>query len=882
MFFTSVNVTVSDGRSGIAIGLGPGIKIMRTDHAEKFLDHRFSFASFADIDVDLEPELGGVRLFKVIQRLFGDIEGHHDLAGDSAAQGMEVLQFDPAPEIPAAIPYAVDDDSGNEIGLGPVIQQGIRTDDHLIVAFRIRLHERDYLADNAVQIKKRSESPDELICTDFSHRYLDISESLLCCQRNILHFYYDALPDKVNEELMAKKSTSRDRRKENSDPKLHPDTKSSVLAVAFIGVAAILVLGGLGEAGPAGAYIYGFLSEFLGWGYYLIPTILAIMSANFFVKSERQKLVWITVMGGVLFVLSGLGIMDIISPNSSGLIGSVVGGIQIFFGYWAALVINATIAIASVLVTLNRPIRLALKRAERPDGEEVEKKKTEAPKIIIPQAAPEKTEAASEAGKKEVKADSVKLPKVPIYKSKSYVPPPLDLLKSTSEKPTVGDLRANANIIKRTLESFGIPVEMGEITIGPKVTRYTLKPAEGVKLSRITALNQDLSLALAAHPIRIEAPIPGKSLVGIEIPNKVASIVRLGSILGYPEFSNSGLLNFPLGRDVSGDPIFANLAKMPHILVAGATGAGKSVFVHSFIISLLYKNSPETLRLILIDPKRVELSTYEGLPHLASPVITEGKKAVAALRFGVEEMERRYETLLNAGNRDIEGYNNKRKEDLMPYLVIVIDELADLMAAFGREVEGYIVRLAQMARATGIHLVVSTQRPSVEVITGLIKANITARVALQVASQVDSRTILDAAGAEKLLGGGDMLFISGELSKPKRIQGAFVTEEEAEKVIEFINKSNSAPEESGFVGKVEDVLNRTAENQDSDDDDELYEEALEVVRSAKKASASLLQRRLKVGYARAARLLDIMEAHGVIGPGEGAKPREVYQDNYDE
>lgn len=686
---------------------------------------------------------------------------------------------------------------------------------------------------------------------------------------------------------MAKKNHPKEKQKAAEDLKLHPDTKSSVLAVVFIGVAAILVLGGLGEAGPAGKYTYDFLSEFLGWGYYLIPAILLIMSANFFVRSERKKLVWVTVLGGILFVLSGLGIMDIVSPNSSGLIGSLVGDLQLPFGYWAALVITATIAVASILITLNRPIRLAIKKAKEAEDGAKPDKKAEEPKIIIPQAPGEKTAAVSEPEtnkkeSKESKTDAVKMAKVPVYKSVTYIPPPLDLLKSTSEKPTVGDLRANANIIKRTLESFGIPVEMGEITIGPKVTRYTLKPAEGVKLSRIVALNQDLSLALAAHPIRIEAPIPGKSLVGIEIPNKVASIVRLGSILGYPEFSSSSLLNFPLGRDVSGDPIFANLAKMPHILVAGATGSGKSVFVHSFLISLLYKNSPETLRLILIDPKRVELSVYEGLPHLASPVITEGKKAVAALRFGVEEMERRYETLMNAGNRDIEGYNNKRKEDLMPYLVIVIDELADLMAAFGREVEGHIVRLAQMARATGIHLVVSTQRPSVEVITGLIKANITSRVALQVASQVDSRTILDTAGAEKLLGGGDMLFISGELSKPKRIQGAYLTEEETEKVIEFIVKSNPMSEETSLVAKVDDVMNRATEDQDSDDDDELYDEALEVVRSAKKASASLLQRRLKVGYARAARLLDIMEHNGVIGPGEGAKPREVYLDNNDE
>ena len=463
-------------------------------------------------------------------------------------------------------------------------------------------------------------------------------------------------------------------------------------------------------------------------------------------------------------------------------------------------------------------------------------------------------------------------------------------MQSGTEHPTTGDLRANANIIKRTLEGFGIPVEMGEINIGPKVTRYTLKPAEGMKLSRIVALNQDLSLALAAHPIRIEAPIPGKSFVGGEVPNKAAALVRLGSLMGYKDFATTGPLGFILGRDVTGEPIFANIEKMPHLLVAGATGSGKSVVIHSLIISLLYKNSPETLRLVLVDPKRVELSIYEGIPHLVSPVITENKKAIGVLRWAISEMERRYDVLLKAGNRDVKSYNASHEKDPLPYLLIVVDELADLMASYGREVEGSIVRLAQMARATGIHLILSTQRPSVEVITGLIKANITSRIALQVASQVDSRTILDAAGAEKLLGGGDLLFVSAELSQPRRIQGAYIGENEIVKVAGFIRENNeslilgsddvalSIPQAKGIPGSVEvtqsngNVFDEFLE----DGDDEMYEEAVRVVAQAKKASASLLQRRLSVGYARAARLLDLMEERGIIGPGEGAKPREVF------
>ena len=429
---------------------------------------------------------------------------------------------------------------------------------------------------------------------------------------------------------------------------------------------------------------------------------------------------------------------------------------------------------------------------------------------------------------------------------------------------------------------------MGEISVGPKVTRYTLKPAEGIKLSRITALHHDLALALAAHPIRIEAPIPGKSLVGIEIPNKTAALVRLGSMFSYPDYQAVGPLGFALGRDVTGEPIFANIAQMPHMLVAGATGSGKSVAIHSIIISLLYKNSPRDLKLVLIDPKRVELSVYEGMPHLIGPVITESKRALSVFRWAIGEMESRYDLLQKAGRRDINSFNqNASEEDRLPYVVIMVDELADLMTSHGREVEGSIIRLAQMARATGLHLVLSTQRPSVEVITGLIKANITTRVALQVASQIDSRTIIDSSGAEKLLGGGDMLFISSEFSKPKRIQGTYISEEEINKVADFIRQNNQEEFEGESLlfdetsngkssnGNGKDVFNQFL-NEEADD--ELYAEAVEVIRETQKASASLLQRRLKVGYARAARLLDIMEMNGIIGPGEGAKPREVFLD----
>ena len=699
-------------------------------------------------------------------------------------------------------------------------------------------------------------------------------------------------------------------KKVGGEPKIASETKKSVAAILLIGLAAVLILASLDEAGPAGNFLFKTLEKLFGWGYYLIPGA-AVLVAALFLLTKEKKFMSITFMGAACFIIFGLGLIDVVFPEGGGWVGNVVGVLEIPFGTAAALVLLGTFLIISLLIAFNASIRLRLKEVtadpekneNKMAAEQIVIKTPEPPPAIPPPPSHDKEEKvkpepAVEAMMAEPAAQTFKIAaKTNLSRARGYVAPPLSLLKSATEKPTAGDLRANANIIKRTLDGFGIAVEMGEINIGPKVTRYTLKPAEGVKLTRITALNQDLSLALAAHPIRIEAPIPGKSLVGIEVPNKAAAIVRLGNLMSYPEFGNSGLLGFPAGRDVSGEPIFADIEKMPHLLVAGSTGSGKSIFIHSILISLLYKNSPETLKLILIDPKRVELSVYEGIPHLVAPVITESKKTVGVFRWAIEEMERRYELLLKAGSRDIKSYNKNLPAGLpdrqasqagghgqLPYLLIVIDEMADLMASYGREVEGSVVRLAQMARATGLHLVVSTQRPSVEVITGLIKANITSRVALQVASQVDSRTILDAAGAEKLLGSGDLLFISGDLSKPKRIQGAYISEEEVNGVADFVRTNNPVAEEAAesIDQAIESISKENGDSIFADygefDDDELFKEAVKVVRDAKKASASLLQRRLKIGYARAARLLDIMESKGIVGPGEGAKPREILID----
>ena len=466
--------------------------------------------------------------------------------------------------------------------------------------------------------------------------------------------------------------------------------------------------------------------------------------------------------------------------------------------------------------------------------------------------------------------------------------PPLNLLDRYDKEPTSGNIKANSNIIKRTLANFGVQVEMGEVNVGPTVTQYTLKPAMGIKLSRIMALQNDLALALAARSIRIEAPIPGKSYAGMEIPNQSIAMVRLKNIIDSDDFENrKSDLSVILGRDVAGKAILADLTKMPHLLIAGSTGSGKTVCINTLITGLLYQNSPENLKFIMVDPKRVELTSYNDIPHLLTPVITDPDKAINSLKWSISEMENRYELLSHLGCRNIESYNfavrtKYKQREVLPYIIIVIDELADLMATHGREMEAVVVRLAQMARAIGIHLVLSTQRPSVEVLTGLIKANITTRVAFQVASQIDSRTILDMSGAEKLLGSGDMLYLSGDSNKPKRIQGVFISEEETKKITDFLKNQKS--EDTKYDEEIIENKKSSSLEFSSDDgemEDDLYNDALEIIKEAGKASASLLQRRLRIGYARAARLLDIMEDKGIIGPANGAKPREVYVDDFE-
>ena len=490
----------------------------------------------------------------------------------------------------------------------------------------------------------------------------------------------------------------------------------------------------------------------------------------------------------------------------------------------------------------------------------------------------EKSQAHSVESPARSEKEETEIPEVKPARRHPKIEIPIELLARHDQKPTSGDIVSRQLIIQRTLETFGVPVEMAEVSVGPTVTQFTFKPAEGIKLNRITALHNDLALALAAHPIRIEAPIPGKSLVGLEVPNQSVAIVGMREMFETKEWSTRhSNVSFALGRDVSGKPWVADITRMPHLLVAGATGSGKSVCLNTIIMSLLYSNGPDDLKMILVDPKRVEFPIYNGIPHLITPVITDVEKTVNALKWAIREMNRRFDLLSKMQARDIQSYNQRVQEKL-PYMVMIVDELADLMVTSKQEVESQVVRLAQMSRAVGIHLVLATQRPSVDVITGLIKANIPTRIAFSVASQMDSRTILDQSGAEKLIGRGDMLFSTAEMASPKRIQGVYVADDEINRVVEYVkSKYDPVDYDETVVEKASSSTVFSIEKgfADSEDSDPMIPSAKEEIIRAGKASASLLQRRLKVGYARAARLLDILEEDGFIGPADGARPREI-------
>ena len=660
--------------------------------------------------------------------------------------------------------------------------------------------------------------------------------------------------------------------------------KQMIFGVLMILIAVIVGLSFFDKAGKAGVYFMKAARFLVGETVFLIPLIFILGGlVLLFAKDDQRifkkerKTFWPVILAGSVLIFGITGISTGFSPESmkGGWLGYLLSWPFLkYFGFWATQIIFLALIIIGSLIFWHFLGKFGKKKVpetlQSSDKEEAPVKPSIIKRIFMPKfKIKEIPDSKGTEFFKETQLSEVKMETKPVVGAKfSYQPPPFNLLEPDRGVPTSGDTKVNSAIIKKMLENFNIEVVMSEINIGPTVTQYTLKPAEGVKLSKITGLSNDLSLALASHPIRIEAPIPGRSLVGIEIPNKARAQVRLRNLIEGPDFQESlSSLVLALGRDVSGVPVYSDLARMPHLLVAGSTGTGKTIFLNSLILSLLYQPStsfksasPENLRFILVDPKRVEFPVYNNLPHLLCPVIYNAKQTISALKWLTEEMERRFDVLSEAKARDISSFNElalKNGTSLLPFIVLIIDELADLMAAKGREIEAAIVRLAQMSRAVGIHLIVATQRPSVEVITGLIKANITSRVTFQVASQVDSRTVLDTSGAEKLLGSGDLLYISAQIAKPKRIQGSYISEKEVRKVIKYIESKGGElkPQEEMESGLIQE-LERNSEKEEKTvgvsygQEDSLYEEAKRLVIESNKASASLLQRRLRVGYAR--------------------------------
>jgi S-DNA-T family DNA segregation ATPase FtsK/SpoIIIE len=706
---------------------------------------------------------------------------------------------------------------------------------------------------------------------------------------------------------------------------LESNVKQSIILILIVVIAIISAFGLFGQGGQVGAYMAQGLGIAFGWGKWLFPILIVVWSILWHQNKKKQIkpahyvglfFLFITYQSLFTFFYDKKEWINLANAKEAG--GYLGLYLSVFFsnlfGFWGALAVLVALFLVSWILIFNRPLSHILpkgawllapikliasifkrKNKDRDYSEaEFEETEEEEENLFLPENIEDEEDDDNKAvvfSQKPV-SESVDIDKaVKSAKTKSSgnrwkskglkIDLPLDLLKDKEGKAAGGNIDDNNEIIRSTLANFGITVEMGKASVGPTITQYTFKPTEGVKLSKVTALSNDLSLSLAAHPIRIEAPIPGRSLVGVEVPNKVKAIVGLKAMLKSEEFAKRKTnLLMALGEDVTGGTWFYDISKMPHLLVAGATNSGKSVCLNSIIISLLYQNNPDDLRFIMVDPKRVELPIYNGIPHLLTPVITEVPKTINALKWCLNEMDRRFDTLQKYKKKNIASYNElmvARGKDKMPHLVFIIDELADLMIAASKDIEGSVIRLAQMARAVGIHLILATQRPSVDVITGLIKANIPARIAFSVTSAVDSKTILDMAGAERLLGQGDMLINTPDTSRPKRLQGAYVSDKEIKDICDYIK------EKSGEADYLDDVTERqqvkgmggVGLDGTSGDEDELLEEAKEMVINMGKASTSMLQRRLRIGYGRAASILDNLEDNGIIGPSNGSKPREL-------
>lgn len=717
------------------------------------------------------------------------------------------------------------------------------------------------------------------------------------------------------------------RKKKNQNPLDYiavPEFQLDDRAKRSIGIVLLLVLGlisllGLFDlSGNFGKFVSEKLSLFFGAGKWFFPMVILYWAWRM-IKKEVAPLKLNDYLGVGLLFVSYQTLFHFFSEQKNWLplakLGEGGGYVGYYFsrmffyvfGFWGGVIVLTAIFLIALVLTFNtsldkiigreswlarfsRPFALFFHELFSKQQEDDLANTADEKAELIASAREEilgswqKRDVDSAAEEEEVEVPAAKYKdakkvqeKITWPKRSIKIDLPIELLNNKFAKAIGNDTEAGALRIKSTLDKFGIEVEMGETKVGPTVTQYSFRPAEGVKLSRIITLNNDLSLSLAAHPIRIEAPIPGKSLVGVEVPNKAKAIVGLREILEDDAFKNrKNNLFIALGKDVAGTSWLYDLTRMPHLLVAGATNSGKSVCLNAIIVSLLYQNNPDELRFIMVDPKRVELPTYNGIPHLLTPVITEVSKTINSLKWCLNEMDRRYDVLNKSGKKNIQSYNQTASEKL-PYIVYIIDELADFMMTAGKEMEAAIIRLAQMSRAIGIHLILATQRPSVDVITGLIKANIPTRIAFSVASLVDSKTILDTSGAEKLLGQGDMLFSTAELSKPKRIQGAYLSDNEINDVVNYIKEKSGEAEYLEGITDRQKVGGVAGVGLDGNhgDEDELFAEAQDIIIKAGKASTSMLQRRLSIGYGRAAKILDMLEEAGVIGPSNGSKPREV-------
>lgn len=712
---------------------------------------------------------------------------------------------------------------------------------------------------------------------------------------------------------MAKKKQTR---KKKPQPKAEEPSNFWPIAwgIILVVLAVLLYVGGFGAGGPLPQSMYAGIYSAFGWTSFFVAT--AVMYLGILKLShEEKRLPKVKALFTVLSLLFFAGFLYVLTASQDdltgeygegfgGTIGEMVGGLSlgalsVFLSAVVLLILTSVsfcLATGIPLKNLLKPFKALFSRRKREDDTDLQALKDKHG-FKLNEGVPTIHHGHGDSDKQKARLSTLKNSAQRLAPSESHEAltttsdpdwqyPGVDLLNQKQDKADAGDVEGNAAAIKETFEHFNIEVEMEGANIGPRVTQYTLKPPTGVKLTKITALENNLALDLAATSIRMEAPIPGKRAVGIEVPNVKPAMVRISSLLQAREWAEvKSPLGFVIGKDIAGQSVVGDLAKMPHLLVAGQTGSGKSVMINSILTSLLYRNSPSDLKLILVDPKQVELTLYNDIPHLLTPVINEPEKCISALKWAVAEMERRLKTMAEVGRRDIVGYNQLKKEEGMPYIVIVIDELADLMMMAARDVEALIVRLAQKARAAGIHLVLATQRPSVDVITGLIKANVPARIAFTVASQVDSRTIIDQIGSEKLLGQGDMLLLTADMPKPKRVQGAYIGDDETHKVTDFIRMQRPPQYDEEIISQPVQLNGKggvVADYGGQDADDDMYHDAVHAVLEARKASTSLLQRRLRIGYGRAARLIETMEEQGIVGPADGSRPREVLVTSMDD